>query len=201
MLAVDREHRESGIGERLKYAQRQRVVADGFADRITWTFDPLQCVNAHLNFVKLGVLCDTYKIDVYGDNVSSFLHQNGTDRLFVTWLLAEHEAVRPGRTDLPKPKQGDIVVRRDPATNEPEIAATASDPAPHEHDGRPRMIEIPGDINSVEQTDPALALRWRNATREAFLSLIAAGFIVTGFSVKDRETGSYLLERGRLERR
>ena len=53
--------------------------------RMTWTFDPLQSANAHFNFRKLGVVSDQYKVDFYGDQSSSFLHRNGTDRLWVTW--------------------------------------------------------------------------------------------------------------------
>jgi len=56
---------------------------------MTWTFDPLQSLNAHLDFAKLGVVADAYKINFYGESTSSFLHKigTGTDRLWVTWLL------------------------------------------------------------------------------------------------------------------
>lgn len=56
---------------------------------MTWTFDPLQSLNAHINFAKLGVVADAYKVNFYGETTSSFLHQigMGTDRLWVTWLL------------------------------------------------------------------------------------------------------------------
>jgi len=67
-------------------AQRERVLAQGI-ERITWTFDPLQSLNAYFNFGKLGVLADTYKINFDGEATSSFLHQIGTDRLWATWLL------------------------------------------------------------------------------------------------------------------
>jgi predicted GNAT superfamily acetyltransferase len=53
---------------------------------MTWTFDPLQSRNAHLNFAKLGVTADRYYVDYYG-TTSSFLHRYGTDRLWVTWWL------------------------------------------------------------------------------------------------------------------
>ena len=54
---------------------------------MTWTFDPLQSRNAHFNFSKLGVVSDTYKVDFYGPETSSMLHRNGTDRLWVRWML------------------------------------------------------------------------------------------------------------------
>ena len=68
----------------LKQAQRERALTLGI-QRITWTFDPLQSKNAHLNFAKLGTVSDRYKPDFYGPETSSLLHRNGTDRLWVTW--------------------------------------------------------------------------------------------------------------------
>ena len=49
LLAVKPSFRGADVGYRLKLAQRERVLAQGLT-RITWTFDPLQSVNAHLNF-------------------------------------------------------------------------------------------------------------------------------------------------------
>ena len=56
---------------------------------MTWTFDPLRSLNAHLNFSKLGVISDSYRVDFYGPQTSSHLHTNGTDRLWVTWHMAD----------------------------------------------------------------------------------------------------------------
>ncbi len=80
MLAVRPAYRK------LKLAQRERALAKGIG-RITWTFDPLQSLNAHFNFGKLGVVSDVYKVNLYGAQTSSFLHRLGTDRLWVNWLL------------------------------------------------------------------------------------------------------------------
>ena len=55
MLAVKPEYRNFQAGFYLKRVQRERVLAMGL-DEITWTFDPLQSLNAHLNFSKLGVV-------------------------------------------------------------------------------------------------------------------------------------------------
>src|SRR5438105_9174161 len=87
MLAVKPSHREYGLGYRLKLAQRERALARGITG-MTWTFDPLRSLNAHLNFCKLGVVSDSYRPDFYGPQTSSHLHTNGTDRLWVTWHMA-----------------------------------------------------------------------------------------------------------------
>ena len=54
MLGVTSEYRSQSVGYLLKCAQREAALAIG-VKRITWTFDPLQSRNAHLNFGKLGV--------------------------------------------------------------------------------------------------------------------------------------------------
>src|SRR5215471_4520131 len=54
MLAVREPYRNSGLGYKLKLAQRESALAlriDGARiNQMTWTFDPLQGKNAHLNF-------------------------------------------------------------------------------------------------------------------------------------------------------
>jgi predicted GNAT superfamily acetyltransferase len=85
MLGIASAYRSNNLGFLLKCAQREAALKLG-VKRITWTFDPLQSRNAHLNFNKLGVIADRYYVDYYGAT-SSFLHRFGTDRLWVTWLL------------------------------------------------------------------------------------------------------------------
>src|SRR6185436_4677524 len=93
MLGVRPEYRSQSLGYMLKLAQRDAALALG-VKRITWTFDPLQSRNAHLNFGKLGVTADRYLINYYGET-SSFLHQSGTDRLWVTWQLDRQRVENP----------------------------------------------------------------------------------------------------------
>src|SRR5688572_29010558 len=53
MLAVRPDYRNFNLGQRLKMAQRERVLSQGI-NLMTWTFDPLQSLNAYFNFSKLG---------------------------------------------------------------------------------------------------------------------------------------------------
>src|SRR5436190_11214096 len=91
MLGILAKYRSNNLGFLLKCAQREAALKLGIK-RITWTFDPLQSRNAHLNFNKLGVIADRYYVDYYGVT-SSFLHRFGTDRLWVTWLLESERVV------------------------------------------------------------------------------------------------------------
>ena len=52
----------------MKLLQRERALAMGL-DLIEWTYDPLQAMNAHLNFAKLGVVVEEYAENIYGELV------------------------------------------------------------------------------------------------------------------------------------
>ena len=54
MLGVLDDYRSAGVGHQLKVLQREQTLAMGL-DSIEWTYDPMQALNAHLNFAKLGV--------------------------------------------------------------------------------------------------------------------------------------------------
>lgn len=199
MLAVLDAYRHLDVGSRLKQAQRERALAMGVKE-MTWTYDPLQSRNAHFNFAKLGVISDTYKVDFYGPETSSILHRNGTDRLWVRWLLNSRRvrdrlAGKNHRVEtLDALKLLAPMVRFDPTNGKPSRANLA------ESLGRQRVsIEIPGDILEVERSDMALAREWREATRWAFRESVKAGFVVTEFcrSIRGQQgPGAYLLQRG-----
>ena len=55
MLAVRKDHRNGGLGRRLKLLQREDALARGI-ELIEWTFDPLEIKNAYLNLEKLGAI-------------------------------------------------------------------------------------------------------------------------------------------------
>ncbi len=200
LLAVLDAYRHLDLGLRLKQAQRERAMAMGVRE-MTWTYDPLQSRNAHFNFSKLGVVSDTYKTDFYGPETSSMLHRNGTDRLWVRWMLNSRR-VRDrlaGKSTTARVETLDAMkllaplVRFDPS-GKPGRADLAESLA------RQRVsIEIPGDILEVERTDMALAREWRDATRWAFREALKAGFFVAEFcrSIRGQQgPGAYLLQHG-----
>ncbi|MDQ3665454.1 MAG: GNAT family N-acetyltransferase [Acidobacteriota bacterium] len=192
MLAVKPAYRNFNLGYKLKLAQRERVLAQGIT-MMTWTFDPLQSLNAYFNFNKLGVVSDRYFINFYGEDAASFLHRNGTDRLWVTWLLTSRRV--SGRLE------GSV----------PALELEMIPLVQLEIDGFPRrndltgglsheqgVIEIPADINSLERRSGELAFVWREATRWAFTEAMAEGYLVVDFfrqSRGDQRLGIYLLSR------
>ena len=98
MMGVVPEHRRSGLGRTLKLAQRERALAAGF-DLMEWTFDPLQALNAHLNFARLGVVCDEYVRNLYGESTSALHRGTPTDRFVVEWRLRDAARRAPDRAN------------------------------------------------------------------------------------------------------
>jgi predicted GNAT superfamily acetyltransferase len=205
-LAVRQAYRDLDLGYKLKIAQRDRALAiriQGFRiEEMTWTFDPLQSRNAHLNLGKLGVVSDIYKVDLYGPETSSVLHRNSTDRLWVKWPLSSRRV----RDRLQgKDNRSELL---DALSSLQPLVRFNGEGKPSRTDlssalSRQRIaIEIPSDIGSLEQKDPVLARDWRLATRWAFTEALQHGFFVAEFCRTIRGNqgpGAYLLEKGTVE--
>jgi predicted GNAT superfamily acetyltransferase len=86
MLAVRKDHRNSGLGRRLKLLQRDDAMARGI-ELIEWTFDPLEIKNAYLNLEKLGAISRRYNINQYGITSSPLQGGLPSDRLIAEWWL------------------------------------------------------------------------------------------------------------------
>ncbi|MEO8358938.1 MAG: GNAT family N-acetyltransferase [Vicinamibacteria bacterium] len=101
MLAVRPAFRGGQVGQKLKWAQRDHALRCGIK-RITWTFDPMQAGNAHLNIELLGATACEYLYDFYGVTTSSLHHGLPTDRLLANWdLLAPAVQARADGPSLP----------------------------------------------------------------------------------------------------
>ena len=193
MLAVRTSYRNLDLGRRLKLAQREHVMAQGIG-LMTWTFDPLQALNAYFNFSKLGVVADRYLPDFYGEEAASFLHQTGTDRLWVSWLVSsEHvDKTISGVSEQPNLEHGLPLVSVE-SDGSPRRNVLSECLARHSV-----SIEIPGDINSLQEQQPQTALKWREETRWAFTEAIHAGYAVIGF-IREKKAGEpigrYLLSK------
>jgi predicted GNAT superfamily acetyltransferase len=194
MLAVNPEYRSHKLGEKLKWAQREEALAKGFK-KMSWTFDPLQSVNAHLNLHKLGCIADEYKINYYGEGEQNELHRGiGTDRLWVTWLLdSDH-----------------VIAKSNQEVNDSSLSQDAFALIEFNDDGKPAcvlfdetisashlLIDIPRDILKLREENLPLALDWRTATRKAFTKAFSVGYYVTDYirNKANREIGgSFVLK-------
>ena len=194
MMGVVPAHRRSGLGKRLKLAQRDRAIAAGF-DLMEWTFDPLQALNAHLNFARLGVTCEEYVENLYGESTSALHRGTPTDRFVVQWRLSDPHVERRIAA------RGPLLIRASEAADAPTINRTvevgkwrAPQPCDLSLAARRVWVEVPTGFTEMQQEAPDLALDWRLQTREIFKTLFTRGYRAVDFELqREHGRGRYLL--------
>lgn len=217
LLAVLPEKRDLGIGFKLKRAQWQWVRRQG-VERITWTYDPLQSRNAYLNIGRLGAVCSTYLPNYYGEMTDTINAGMPSDRFFVDWWVnsprvnnrlekrprrpldlgdyfsAGAEIINPTRlapSGFPAPPENTWLLE--------SLAQTLGTDVPPQQNQPPfYLVEIPPDIQQLRAAEPALALHWRQHTREVLTALFLRGYLVTDFVFTGGESprSFYLLSDG-----
>ena len=184
MLAVRPEARNLGLGRRLKDFQRREMQRLGGVV-IYWTYDPLVARNAHLNFNVFGVRIHEYVEDMYGETESPLHRGIGTDRFIVAWPVADGEMQR--RLDETHAAGANRNLLDAPILN-------AGNTKPATSVSSAVRVEVPADINALQETDREQAVRWRHSTRAAFRRALDAGLTVQGFVIDDcAKRGYYLL--------
>ncbi len=166
MTAVRKEFQGSGVGARLKWAQRQRSLEEG-VKLVKWTFEPGKARNAFFNLEKLGAVVTEYRRNFYGTdypNLNAGVDGTGidSDRLFAEWHLESKKVATLA--------SGGIYAE------ESESAATT--------------IRVPTDWNSLVAKDPTAAIAELDRIRVDFEKAFSNGLICRGFR---REESSYLL--------
>ncbi len=194
MMGVVPGTRAKGLGRALKLAQRDRALAMGL-ELIEWTFDPLQAVNAHLNFAKLGAIASTYAVNIYGDS-SSVLHRgSATDRFIAEWWIQTPHVERrlaAGPLTARDTSVADAPVLNELSARDPwDMPGEATLPA-----GAPRvLVRVPARFSDMQAERPDLAQAWRAQTRELFTGAFADGYRAVDFFKDDRAGGAYLLSK------
>ncbi|MGB8507264.1 MAG: GNAT family N-acetyltransferase [Pyrinomonadaceae bacterium] len=157
MMAVARDYQNRGVGARLKWAQRERALAEG-RRFIRWTWNPMQSRNAHFNLNRLGVVVRRYAPNYYGTDYPSATGELDTppcidsDRLSAEWHLDS------GRV---------------------ESRARGEQPAPR---GTPdASVQIPPDWSALLREDAPAARREQLRVRAEFEHTLADGLVCSGF--------------------
>ncbi len=194
MLAVRPAARGLGVGQRLKWAQREEALRRGLR-LVTWTFDPMRAGNARLNLHHLGAASRELLPDFYGTTSSALHHGLATDRLFVRWELdgprvARRAAGEPAATLDPDalPTLNEVTWRGGvPVTSPPRL----------DRDGPALLLDIPGDWDAVVLADAGRAREWQDAVRRAFESAFGRGYAAVGFVSKGgtRPRSAYVLRK------
>ena len=194
MLGVVDEYRNAGLGRTLKLEQRLRSIDIG-CDLVEWTYDPMQALNAHLNFVKLGVVVEEYGVNMYGDSTSHLHKGTPTDRFIAQWWIREPHVVRRIES------KSLVVMRTQEAADAPVVNRTrpaggwtAIDGYDLDRSDRRMWVEIPTGFTEMQIEAPQIALDWRMATREIFTTYFGRGYRAVDFVLdKAAGRGRYLL--------
>lgn len=194
MLGVTPDARDSGLGAALKLAQRERALQMGI-DLIEWTYDPLQALNAHFNFAKLGIVVEEYEENIYGDSSSPLHRGTPTDRFVAEWHLStphvERRIAASGRF-----RARDSAVSAAVLVNPSRRAGQWLEPGPSalDVDAARLLVEIPTGFTDMQARQPDLALDWRLATRRILQTYFARGYRAVDFILaREAGRGQYLL--------
>jgi len=166
MLAVRKDHRNSGLGRRLKLMQREDALARGI-ELIEWTFDPLEIKNAYLNIEKLGAIVRRYNINQYGITSSPLQGGLPSDRLIGEWWL--------------KSKRVETLLQ---TGKNPAIHSEAVIAVPAQIYEWKAAAETRGNAQQVQEHN-----------REEFLRAFAHGLSVLGYERDTSGNGKFLLGR------
>ena len=194
MLGVLNEYRDVGVGRALKLLQRERTLAMGL-DLLEWTYDPMQAMNAHLNFAKLGVVVEEYEENVYGESSSPLHKGNPTDRFVAQWRVRDAEVARrlahatraPAHTSgLPDARPVNRVEESGEFLESVDVDLSL--------DARRLLVHIPMGFTEMLARNPDLALAWRICTRAIFTTYFARGYQAVDFVLdRPQRRGTYLL--------
>jgi predicted GNAT superfamily acetyltransferase len=182
-LGIHPDFRKYGIGEKLKWAQRDEAIRKGYR-LITWTYDPLETVNAHLNIRKLGGVSSHYIENCYGDMTDSLNAGVPSDRLVVHWWISSDyvwDLFEGKRRDLDQHDGAPLLL--DVTLNESSL------PAPKKRlnslaflgENEHFLLPVPAFYQKMKERDLNLAREWRLATREIFQLCLARNLAVVDF--------------------
>ncbi len=200
MLAVLPAYQSRKIGMMLKLEQRLHALAQGLA-LMTWTYDPLQAINAHLNLARLGAIARRYVLDAYGEMTDGLNVGLASDRFEVEWWLESPRVQARLAGAAPRADWSQLVgagarevfeIARD-ASELPRIARE------FELGGDVLLVQVPPEIGALKAAAPELARDWRSRTREVFTRAFAAGYAATDFvhvpGVEGSSRAAYVLTR------
>jgi predicted GNAT superfamily acetyltransferase len=173
MMAVAADYQNKGIGARLKWAQRERALAEG-RSFIKWTWEPLRARNAHFNLNRLGVIVEEYAENFYGTDYATAEKMEGSpgidsDRLFASWYIRSERVV-------------ELANAREPRAIGPPAKA----------------IEIPSNWQAILKEDPSLAKAEVLRVREEFKQALAAGLVCAAFDRDTTQPGYLFYQRSQL---
>lgn len=189
MLGIHPNYRKQGIGEKLKEAQKKEALELGYS-LITWTFDPLESVNAYLNIHKLRGIGQRYLENHYGQMKDPLNNGLPSDRFIVYWWIKSGHV----HNDHLKSEENILANHRllSTAINEQGLPFITNDHFNRFNEEKTTwLVPIPYEIQKIKEHDLELALQWRYHTRKVFQQLFAKGYVAVDVHVSPKEHVSY----------
>lgn len=185
MLGILSEYRGQQIGEKLKLEQANVARRLGYS-LMTWTFDPLESRNAHLNLNKLRARGAVYSPNHYGELKDDLNQGLPSDRLIIEWDLHE-QPLAP----IQSVSQDQLLLDID--NNEPVI--TEAFHMINTTEEGPFFVKVPLNFQNIKQDDIEHAKNWRLMTRRVFVPLFEKGFQATDVVFNKGESFGYYVLR------
>ena len=201
MMGVIPSHRGRGIATALKASQRKFALAQGL-DLITWTYDPLESVNAALNIARLGATSRTYLRNIYGDMRDALNQGLTTDRLQVDWWIRSSRVIDSIEKSRKLPTLSSLSNAGGRVVNRTRTGKQGLlEPIDWTRvDASAVLIEIPSHFQEIKSKDMALARVWRQMVREIFEYYVDRDYQITEFlseNAADSRQCLYVLEKSK----
>jgi len=189
-IAVLPGYQRRGIGLQLKLAQREAILSQGVTDWVTWTFDPLQRVNAIFNLTRLGATSHTYISDAYGHLDDDLNTRRTSDRLQVDWRLSSQRVVKAITLQNPDyhylPNKLHVIPQPYPDANiKIDLPSSVEDTSV--------AIPIPMKINNNSKSERLLLSQWGHLFRSTLTLAFDEGYKLTGCSKLENMGWHYIL--------
>ncbi len=199
LLGVRNAYRNFDVGLKLKLAQRKESLKRKIGT-ITWTFDPMQPLNAYFNLGKLGAWSNCYVENFYGDSTSPLDRGLPTDRFVSRWDLESREVVErldqgPERHDLRKELKKYVVINR---LEDAAPGMATSSPVKLNCTDEEFLFEVPYNLPEIKNRNLGVALEWQGKVRQVFRAYFKKGYAAGDFWVCEDEghlRAFYVLEK------
>ncbi len=181
-LTIVREsHRGKGFGLHLKLAQFEFAKKRGIR-LVTWTFDPLDSISAHIGIRKLGVIVSKYHHDLFGqasEDMAGTTDRFHADWWLTSWRVGERLSGKRGALSLAQYVDAGTRILNPTTLNDKAL------PEPSEDfilpPGALGLIEIPSNFARIGAADSGLGREWRRHMRALFSTVLSSGFVITDF--------------------
>ena len=190
-MVVHPMYHNQGLEYRLRLAQRLVVMEQGLS-LANWKYDPLLCLDAHLNIRQLGAICSQYIRDEHDSMEDDLNVDLPSDRFKAGWwVTTDRVTSRLEGThrllDLADYLDAGTQVLNPAVIGDRDLLHPAEKWVAPE--GDLALVEIPDDYQLMKKIDIGLAITWRLQTREIFEGAFNAGYVVTDFvSMQDERS-------------